>query len=80
MAEMARARPRPCAWCATSWNPVIAPGGTLVEQVPTGDRVTTNVAFGGPELKTAYITLSGKGELIAMDWPRPGLALNFLNK
>ena len=27
---------------------VIAPDGTLVEQVPTGDRVTTNIAFGGP--------------------------------
>jgi gluconolactonase len=59
---------------------VIAPDGTLVEQIPTGDRVTTNIAFGGPELKTAYITLSGKGELIAMDWPRSGLPLNFLNK
>ncbi|RXH25851.1 gluconolaconase [Bradyrhizobium nanningense] len=59
---------------------VIAPDGTLVEQVPTGDRVTTNIAFGGPELKTAYITLSGKGELVAMDWPRSGLPLNFLNK
>ena len=34
----------------------------------------------GPELKTAYITLSGKGELVAMDWPRGGLPLNFLNK
>ena len=59
---------------------VIASDGTLVEQVPTGDRVTTNIAFGGPGLKTAYITLSGKGELIAMDWARPGLPLNFLNK
>ena len=59
---------------------VIAPDGTIVEQVPTGDRVTTNIAFGGPDLKTAYITLSGKGELIAMDWARPGLPLNFLNK
>ncbi len=59
---------------------VIAPDGTLVEQVPTGDRVTTNIAFGGPELKTAYITLSGKGELVAMDWARPGLPLNFLNR
>src|SRR6218665_3772773 len=59
---------------------VIAPDGKLVEQVPTGDRVTTNIAFGGPELKTAYITLSGKGELITMDWPRGGLPLNFLNK
>jgi gluconolactonase len=59
---------------------VIAPDGKLVEQVPTGDSVTTNIAFGGPELKTAYITLSGKGQLIAMDWPRGGLPLNFLNK
>jgi gluconolactonase len=59
---------------------VIAPDGKLVEQIQTGDRVTTNIAFGGPELKTAYITLSGKGELIAMDWPRGGLPLNFLNK
>src|SRR3979409_2487823 len=59
---------------------LIAPDGTIVEQVPTGDRVTTNIAFGGPELKTAYITLSGKGELIAMDWARPRPPLNFLNK
>jgi len=59
---------------------VIAPDGKLVEQVETGDRVTTNIAFGGPELKTAYITLSGRGELIAMDWSRGGLPLNFLNK
>ena len=59
---------------------VIAPDGKLVEQVPTGDRVTTNIAFGGEGLKTAYITRSGKGDLVAMDWPRPGLPLNFLNK
>ena len=59
---------------------VIAPDGRLVEQIPTGDNVTTNIAFGGPELKTAYITLSGKGELVTMDWPRPGLPLNFLNR
>jgi gluconolactonase len=44
---------------------VIAPNGSIVEQVSTGDRVTTNIAFGGPDLKTAYITLSGKGQLIA---------------
>jgi hypothetical protein len=41
-------------------------GWQAVEQVPTGDNVTTNIAFGGPSW-TAYITLSGKGELIAMD-------------
>lgn len=59
---------------------VITPDGKLVEQIETSDRVTTNIAFGGPDLKTAYITLSGKGDLITMDWPRPGLPLNFLNK
>ncbi len=59
---------------------VISPDGKLVEQVPTGDHFTTNIAFGGPELKTAYITLSGTGELVTMDWPRGGLPLNFLNK
>ncbi|WP_315837995.1 SMP-30/gluconolactonase/LRE family protein [Bradyrhizobium prioriisuperbiae] len=59
---------------------VIAPDGKLIEHVPTGDNVTTNIAFGGPELKTAYITLSGKGELVMMDWPRGGLPLNFLNR
>ena len=51
-----------------------ATGTSLQEMELTAD------AFGGPELKTAYITLSGKGELIAMDWPRGGLPLNFLNK
>lgn len=54
---------------------VIAPDGRLIRQVPTGDPMTTNICFGGPGLRTAYITLSGKGQLIALDWPEPGLAL-----
>ena len=57
----------------------VTPEGA-VSIMPTEDQFTTNIAFGGPELKTAYITLSGKGELVAMDWPRSGLPLNFLNK
>lgn len=44
------------------------------------DRVTTNICFGGPELKTAFITLSSTGQLVSMEWPTGGLALNFLNK
>ncbi len=54
---------------------VIAPDGRIVRQVPTGDPMTTNICFGGPDRRTAFITLSGKGQLIAMDWPEPGLAL-----
>ena len=39
------------------------------------DAMTTNVAFGGPGLHKAYVTLSAGGKLARVDWPRPGLAL-----
>jgi len=59
---------------------VVAPDGSGVEHVPVpGDSFATNICFGGPDLRTAYITLSSTGRLVAMDWPRPGLPLNFLN-
>lgn len=58
---------------------VISPEGALVEFVPMPDRYTTNICFGGPDLRTAFITLSQSGRLVAVDWPRPGLKLNFLN-
>lgn len=56
---------------------VVAPDGNVVRTVPTGDIYTTNICFGGPDLRTAYITLAGRGELVAMDWPEPGLALAY---
>lgn len=56
---------------------VISPEGREVETVEMPDDFSTNIAFGGPDMKTAYITLSGSGRLIAMDWPRPGLKPNF---
>jgi len=56
---------------------VISPDGNSIEHVPTGDPLTTNVCFGGPDLRTAYVTLSGTGRLVALDWPRPGLRLNY---
>jgi gluconolactonase len=54
---------------------VIAPDGSVLEHVPTGDPLTTNICFGGPDLCTAFITASGTGRLLSMPWPRPGLAL-----
>ncbi len=54
---------------------VIAPDGRLMRQIPMGDPVTTNVCFGGLDLRTAYVTLSGTGRLVAVDWPDPGLRL-----
>jgi len=56
---------------------VIAPDGNVVRQVKMPDVYPTNICFGGRDMKTAYITLSGIGQLAAMDWPEPGLRLNF---
>ena len=35
------------------------------------DPMITNICFGGPERRTAFITCSGTGHLIAVDWPNP---------
>ncbi len=59
---------------------VISPDGDLVEFVKVDDLLTTNITFGGEDLRTAYITASGTGKLYSMEWPRPGLALEHLNK
>jgi gluconolactonase len=56
---------------------VISPDGRHVEHHPMPDPITTNICFGGPELKTAFITLSWTGRLVAVDWPVPGLRLNY---
>ncbi len=55
---------------------VISPAGELIEYWEHPDFYCTNIAFGGPDLKTAFITLSGAGELLAVDWPRAGLKLH----
>jgi gluconolactonase len=56
---------------------VISPDGKRIEHIPMPDIYTTNLCFGGPDMKTAYVTLSLTGRLVALDWPRPGLRLNF---
>jgi gluconolactonase len=56
---------------------IISPDGGRVEFVPTGDPMTTNIAFGGDALRTAYLTLSGSGRLVSAAWPTPGLRLHF---
>jgi gluconolactonase len=51
--------------------------GSVVEFVETGDILTTNICFGGEDLRTAYMTLSGTGRLAVTEWSRPGLALAY---
>jgi gluconolactonase len=51
-----------------------------VRHVPLpGDPYVTNICFGGNDLKTAFVTLSSTGRLIAFEWERPGAKLNYLN-
>ncbi|MDC3327419.1 SMP-30/gluconolactonase/LRE family protein [Pseudomonadales bacterium] len=54
-----------------------SPDGSAVEFFAMPDVLTTNIAFGGEDLQTAYITLSSTGKLIKAIWPTPGLRLNF---
>jgi gluconolactonase len=55
---------------------VISPDGRHVEHHPMPDPMTTNICFGGSDMRTAFITLSWTGRLVAVDWPVPGLRLN----
>ena len=47
--------------------------------VPMPDRLTTNVCFGGEDLRTAYVTLSSTGQLVSVPWDTAGAPLNHLN-
>jgi gluconolactonase len=53
------------------------PDGAWVRNHPVPDLAVTNLCFGGPGRRTAYVTMSYEGKLAAMDWHEPGLALNF---
>jgi gluconolactonase len=53
---------------------VVRPDGSY-GLVPIPDPMATNVCFGGPGRRTAYVTGSATGKLFAVEWGRPGLAL-----
>jgi gluconolactonase len=56
---------------------VIDPATGAASFVPVpGDTHATNVCFGGPDLRKAYVTQSHAGRLVEIDWPRPGLRLH----
>ncbi len=55
----------------------VSPDGATVEHLAFDDPLVTNICFGGPDLRTAFITLSGTGRLVSVAWPRPGMQLAF---
>jgi gluconolactonase len=49
---------------------VISPDGKSLRVIPMPDVMTTNICFGGPDLGTAYVTLSAGGRLVSFDWKK----------
>lgn len=54
-----------------------SPDGKIVRAIAMPDCYPTNLCFGGPDMRTAYVTLSDGGHLARLEWPEPGLQLNF---
>jgi gluconolactonase len=54
----------------------VTPDGK-VSAIATGDPVTTNIAFGGTDMRSAWITYSMQGLLVRTHWSEPGMRLVF---
>ncbi len=54
----------------------IAPDGSH-DKLETPDIFTTNICFGGTDMRDAWITFSGTGKLAKTRWREPGLRLPF---
>jgi gluconolactonase len=61
----------------TGFITVFSPDGAVIREVKMPDTHPTNICFGGPDMRTAHVTLSAKGKLARMRWEEPGLRLNF---
>ncbi len=58
---------------------IISPDGASVRHMPMPERWVTNICFGGADLRTAFITLSSTGRLVACEWEEAGTPLAYLN-
>lgn len=56
---------------------IFNPADNTHEHVAVPDVLTTNICFGGADMRDAWITASSTGKLYKCRWPRPGLKLNF---
>jgi gluconolactonase len=55
----------------------ITPDGMVSKLAIAGEPYVTNVAFGGADMRDAYITLSTTGRLVKTRWDEPGLELHY---
>ena len=54
----------------------VTPAGETSFQ-PFDDRYVTNIAFGGADMRDAWLTFSTRGLLVKTRWDEPGLRLAF---
>jgi len=54
---------------------ILNPKGEIVERVPVGGGHPTNVAFGGPDRQTVYVTETETGSIYCFNADDPGLPL-----
>jgi len=55
----------------------VTPAGQVTHFPIAHERHVTNIAFGGADMRDAYVTLSGRGEVVRLRWAEPGLKLHF---
>lgn len=65
------------ATLGTGYVSVFSPEGRLLDEHKMPDTYPTNICFGGPDMRTAWVTLSDIGQLARTTWTEPGLRLNF---
>lgn len=55
----------------------VDPAEGISTRIELPGRMTTNLCFGGRDMRAAFVTVGDTGELLKLDWPRTGLALAF---
>lgn len=56
---------------------VVDPATGGYEHIAFPDPITTNICFGGEDMRDAWVTCSSTGKLYKCRWPRPGMKLAF---
>jgi sugar lactone lactonase YvrE len=51
---------------------ILSPDGKLLREVPTIGKLTSNIAFGGKDGRTVYVTLQDKGNIESFTVETPG--------
>jgi gluconolactonase len=65
---------------ATLFNSAITtfnPKNGRYTQIAFNDPITTNLCFGGEDMRAVWVTCSSTGRLYKLRWPRPGLKLAY---